>query len=46
MFRDDFAVPGTIEPVAFMTRYGDEFFLFTAAGRYYFWADGCPSHAI
>ncbi|KAJ6591989.1 hypothetical protein B0H10DRAFT_2442107 [Mycena sp. CBHHK59/15] len=41
MFKDDFHVPGTIEPVAYMTSYGDEFFLFTAAGRYYFWADGC-----
>ncbi|KAF8145415.1 hypothetical protein K438DRAFT_1872099 [Mycena galopus ATCC 62051] len=41
MFKDDFDVPGTVEPVAYMTSYGDEFFLFTAAGRYYFWADGC-----
>ncbi|KAF8176615.1 hypothetical protein K438DRAFT_1939284 [Mycena galopus ATCC 62051] len=41
MFKDDFDVPGTVEPVAYMTSYGDEFFFFTAAGRYYFWADGC-----
>ncbi|KAJ7347348.1 hypothetical protein DFH08DRAFT_1002113 [Mycena albidolilacea] len=34
--RDDFAVPRTIEPVAFLTSYGDEFLLFTAAGHYYF----------
>ncbi|KAJ7501549.1 hypothetical protein B0H11DRAFT_1992108, partial [Mycena galericulata] len=40
MFKDDFDVPGTIEPVAYATNYGDEFFLFTAAGRYYFWCDG------
>jgi hypothetical protein len=40
MFKNDFDLPGTIEPVAYPTSYVDEFFLFTAAGRYYLWSDG------
>ncbi|KAJ7689056.1 hypothetical protein B0H17DRAFT_1135335 [Mycena rosella] len=40
LFKDTFDVPGTVEPLAYDVVEGDEFFLFTAGGRYYYWADG------
>ncbi|KAJ7734299.1 hypothetical protein B0H14DRAFT_3614279 [Mycena olivaceomarginata] len=40
LFKDVFDVPGKVEPLAYHTTAGDEFFLFAAGGRYYFWEEG------
>ncbi|KAF8172763.1 hypothetical protein K438DRAFT_2023640 [Mycena galopus ATCC 62051] len=40
LFKEVFNVPGTIEPLAYHSCAGEDFFLFTAGGRYYHWSDG------
>ncbi|KAJ6467373.1 hypothetical protein C8R45DRAFT_938717 [Mycena sanguinolenta] len=39
LFKETWKLPGTIEPLAFMPGSCGEYFLFTADGRYYFYAD-------
>jgi hypothetical protein len=43
MFKTVFAVPRTIEPLAFRYDGSDAFFIFAAGGRYYLYYDGVLS---
>jgi hypothetical protein len=43
MFKTVFAVPGTVEPIAFRRDGSDAFFMFAAGGRYYLYDDGVLS---
>ncbi|KAF7344925.1 hypothetical protein MVEN_01654900 [Mycena venus] len=40
LFKDNWDIPGKVEPVAYILGSGGLCFLFTAGGRYYFWSDG------
>ncbi|KAJ7625412.1 hypothetical protein B0H17DRAFT_1151143 [Mycena rosella] len=40
LFKDTFDVPGTVEPLAYITGTCQEILLFAAGARYYLWSHG------
>ncbi|KAJ6532643.1 hypothetical protein B0H19DRAFT_1081674 [Mycena capillaripes] len=46
LFKEAYDVPGAVEPLAYMLQTRYEIFVFTAAGRYYIFDDGCLYHFL